>query len=201
VAASNAHRPTPPTRGCKTIALRATVLEDCGSARNIAVWFCDERGSAVRRDLRASGVLPDAHRAGILRARREMAAASGRTLLVEGSGSSVKTRLLLDRLARPSAYVPVDISREHLLETALALRLDYPGLPVLPVCVDFGAALRAAARRRCRAATARARRSLLRGGRHRWWPASRAGRLAAFLVVWTCEGSRVLERAYDDATA
>ena len=37
-------------------------------------------------------------------------------LLVEyGSGSSVKSRLLLDRLDAPAAYVPVDISREHLL--------------------------------------------------------------------------------------
>jgi dimethylhistidine N-methyltransferase len=60
------------------------------------------------------------------------------SLLVEyGSGSSVKTRLLLDHLEQPAAYVPVDVSREHLFETALALRVDYPDLPVLPVCADF----------------------------------------------------------------
>jgi dimethylhistidine N-methyltransferase len=79
---------------------------------------------------------------GILRAHAgELAACLGpETLLVEyGSGSSVKTRLLLDRLERPSAYVPVDVSREHLLATVLALRVDYPGLPVLPVCADFSA--------------------------------------------------------------
>jgi len=76
----------------------------------------------------------------ILRAHAaEMAHALGpATLLIEyGSGSSVKTRRLLDRLVRPAAYVPVDISREHLLATALALRLDYPGLEILPVCADF----------------------------------------------------------------
>jgi dimethylhistidine N-methyltransferase len=69
----------------------------------------------------------------------EMARCLGEdVLLIEyGSGSSVKTRRLLDRLARPAAYVPVDISREHLFETALALRLDYPELEILPVCADF----------------------------------------------------------------
>jgi dimethylhistidine N-methyltransferase len=61
-------------------------------------------------------------------------------LLVEyGSGSSVKTRLLLDRLRRPAGYVPVDISREHLLRSASALAASYPGLQVLPVCADFTA--------------------------------------------------------------
>ena len=35
-----------------------------------------------------------------------------------GSGSSLKTRLLLDALRDPSAYVPLDISREHLLDAA-----------------------------------------------------------------------------------
>ena len=77
---------------------------------------------------------------GILRAHAsEMARCIGpEALLIEyGSGSSVKTRMLLDRLSRPAAYVPVDVSREHLFATALALRLDYPGLPVLPVCADF----------------------------------------------------------------
>ena len=39
-------------------------------------------------------------------------------MLVEfGSGSSVKTRVLLDHLPDPVAYVPVDISREHLQHT------------------------------------------------------------------------------------
>lgn len=61
-------------------------------------------------------------------------------LLIEyGSGSSVKTRLLLDRLRRPAAYVPVDISREHLLRAASALAASYLGLEVLPVCADFTA--------------------------------------------------------------
>lgn len=59
-------------------------------------------------------------------------------LLVEfGSGSSIKTRLLLDRLPTLSAYVPVDISRSHLLNAAHGIAAAYPELEVLPVCADF----------------------------------------------------------------
>jgi dimethylhistidine N-methyltransferase len=59
-------------------------------------------------------------------------------MLVEyGSGSSVKTRYLLDALRDPVAYVPVDISRDHLLATAAELARDYPRVEVLPVCADF----------------------------------------------------------------
>ncbi|MEQ8762778.1 MAG: L-histidine N(alpha)-methyltransferase [Planctomycetota bacterium] len=54
-----------------------------------------------------------------------------------GSGSSLKTRLLLDRLESPAAYVPIDISREHLLESARTLQDAYPNIPVLPVCADY----------------------------------------------------------------
>jgi dimethylhistidine N-methyltransferase len=59
-------------------------------------------------------------------------------MLVElGSGSSVKTRLLLDALERPAGYVPVDISAAHLLAAAKSIASDYPELEVLPVAADF----------------------------------------------------------------
>ncbi|MBW3597326.1 MAG: L-histidine N(alpha)-methyltransferase [Planctomycetes bacterium] len=69
----------------------------------------------------------------------EMAARIGpRAMLLElGSGASLKTRLLLDRLQDPAAYVPVDIAREHLMATAAKLRLRYPGLDIRPLCADF----------------------------------------------------------------
>ncbi len=69
----------------------------------------------------------------------EMAVAIGPGALVieYGSGSSLKTRLLLDALDRPAAYIPVDISRDHLMKSAQSLATDYPGLEVLPVCADF----------------------------------------------------------------
>jgi dimethylhistidine N-methyltransferase len=68
-----------------------------------------------------------------------MAQAIGlRALIVElGSGSSVKTRLLLDALERPTAYVPVDISATHLRAAARSIAADYPWLEVAPVPADF----------------------------------------------------------------
>ena len=69
----------------------------------------------------------------------EMAAALGpRCRVVEyGSGSSLKTRLLLDELGEPVSYVPLDISREHLHQAARRLAENYPKLNVLPVCADY----------------------------------------------------------------
>lgn len=61
----------------------------------------------------------------------------GCALLEFGSGSSVKTRILLEHLSHPAAYVPIDISRVHLLTAAEALAFDYPRVPILPVCGDF----------------------------------------------------------------
>ena len=61
-----------------------------------------------------------------------------RCLLLEyGSGSSVKTRVLLDHLPDPAGYVPIDISGEHLRNAAYTLSAAYPGLEVLPVCADY----------------------------------------------------------------
>jgi dimethylhistidine N-methyltransferase len=73
----------------------------------------------------------------------EMAAAVGRRcLLVEyGSGSSLKTRILLDRLQKPVGYVPIDISREHLIGASCRIRTNYPALPVHPVCADYTASI------------------------------------------------------------
>lgn len=58
-------------------------------------------------------------------------------LIEFGSGTSLKTRLLLDHLESPVAYVPVDIAREHLLEAASALAREYPALRIIPLCADF----------------------------------------------------------------
>lgn len=59
-------------------------------------------------------------------------------LLIEyGSGSSAKTRILLDALAYPAGYVPIDISREAVLAAASALASDYPELPLVPVWADY----------------------------------------------------------------
>lgn len=62
---------------------------------------------------------------------------SGASLVEFGSGASRKVRLLLDRLDRPTAYIPIDISRQHLLASAQSLAADYPDLIVLPICADY----------------------------------------------------------------
>ncbi|MCZ7585991.1 MAG: L-histidine N(alpha)-methyltransferase [Deltaproteobacteria bacterium] len=69
----------------------------------------------------------------------EMAVCVGRNaVLIEyGSGTSRKTRLLLDHLDDPAAYVPIDISYDHLLRAAQSLREAYPQLAVHPVCADY----------------------------------------------------------------
>jgi dimethylhistidine N-methyltransferase len=74
----------------------------------------------------------------------EVAALVGeRAAVIElGAGSSVKARLLLDRLHAPAAYLPVDISREYLLEQVRSLRGDFPGVHMQPVFADFTLAFR-----------------------------------------------------------
>jgi dimethylhistidine N-methyltransferase len=58
-------------------------------------------------------------------------------LIEFGSGASQKVRILLHALDRPAAYVPVDISREHLRDAAIGLAEDFPTVPVIAVCADY----------------------------------------------------------------
>ncbi len=69
----------------------------------------------------------------------EMAEAIGPDceLIELGSGSAVKTRLLLENLREPRAYIPVDISHEPLLRSAADLGRLFPALEIIPVCDDF----------------------------------------------------------------
>ncbi|MEX1063144.1 MAG: L-histidine N(alpha)-methyltransferase, partial [Balneolaceae bacterium] len=54
-----------------------------------------------------------------------------------GSGSSRKTRLLLDHLPNLAAYVPVEISERYLTEVVQDLKGEYPDLLIKPVCADY----------------------------------------------------------------
>lgn len=54
-----------------------------------------------------------------------------------GSGAGLKPRILLRALQSPVAYVPVEISRAHLLRSAEELDTEFPEVEVLPVCADF----------------------------------------------------------------
>ena len=104
-------------------------------------YFYDERGSQIfDRICELEEYYPTRTELSIM---EQHGAAMGanlgpRCLLVEyGSGSSLKTRLLLAELDEPVAYVPVDISREHLQSSAKAFAEAHPSIPVLPVCADF----------------------------------------------------------------
>jgi L-histidine Nalpha-methyltransferase len=104
-------------------------------------YFYDTRGSRLFDAIcRLEEYYPTRCEREVLRRHgEEIADALGPGVVVieYGSGSSLKTRLLLERLRRPAAYVPVDISREHLMRAAERLRARFPGLPVRPVVADF----------------------------------------------------------------
>ena len=104
-------------------------------------YFYDERGSQLFDQIcELPEYYPTRTEAAIMREHGPaMAAALGpHVRLVEyGSGSSAKTPLLLDHLPCPSAYIPMDISREHLMRSAAALAAAYPHIEVLPVCADY----------------------------------------------------------------
>lgn len=62
---------------------------------------------------------------------------AGVALVEYGSGSSLKTAILLDHLPALACYIPIDISKEHLLNAANRLAAQYPHLEILPVCADY----------------------------------------------------------------
>jgi L-histidine N-alpha-methyltransferase len=105
------------------------------------VWFYDEEGSSLFDSICE---LPEYYLTRtemqiMLDHGDEMAELIGpHAALIEfGSGSSDKTRVLLDKLESLACYVPIDISRDHLFETAGVLARDYPRLRITPVCADF----------------------------------------------------------------
>ena len=54
-----------------------------------------------------------------------------------GAGALDKIRILLDHLETPAAFIPIDISGDHLKDSASQLASDYPEVPIKPVCSDF----------------------------------------------------------------
>ncbi|MER5543928.1 L-histidine N(alpha)-methyltransferase [Streptomyces sp. NPDC001118] len=106
-------------------------------------WFYDARGSELFEQItELPEYYPTRAEREILATRSgEIAAASGaRTLIELGSGSSEKTRHLLDALA-PTAYVPVDVSESALTQAGQALVQDHPDLEVHALIADFTAPL------------------------------------------------------------
>jgi dimethylhistidine N-methyltransferase len=122
---------------------RDAVLAGLGRARKAIAckFFYDERGSALFDAIcELPEYYPTRTEIAILEENAgEIAAQMGRHCrLVEfGSGSSRKVRILLEALDAPAAYVPVDISREHLRQAAALLADDFPNVPVIAVCADY----------------------------------------------------------------
>ncbi|GGU96524.1 histidine N-alpha-methyltransferase [Kitasatospora herbaricolor] len=108
-------------------------------------WFYDARGSDLFEEItRLPEYYPTRAERAILTERAgEIAAASkARTLVELGSGSSEKTRLLLDalhELGTLDTYVPVDVSESALTAAGQALAEEYPELRVRAVLSDFTA--------------------------------------------------------------
>ncbi|NMI00293.1 L-histidine N(alpha)-methyltransferase [Pseudonocardia acidicola] len=106
-------------------------------------WFYDARGSELFEKITE---LPEYYptrteRALLLDSVGEIATASGAHTVVElGSGSSYKTRVLLDAFAKAGTlrrYVPQDVSESALRGAMDALEEEYPGLELHGVVGDF----------------------------------------------------------------
>jgi L-histidine N-alpha-methyltransferase len=106
-------------------------------------WFYDARGSDLFEEItRLPEYYPTRAEREILDARSgEIAELTGAHTLVElGSGSSEKTRLLLDGLrdhGTLTTFVPLDVSESALRDAAAAINADYPALTVHGVVGDF----------------------------------------------------------------
>jgi dimethylhistidine N-methyltransferase len=139
------------TRSCPTAAasrFRADVIRGLRAPRKYlpCKYFYDNIGSELFEKItRLPEYYPTRTESALMALQAvEMADLLGRRCLLAeyGSGSSAKTRLLLDHLREPAGYVPIDVSGEHLLRSARALAADYPALEVLPLCADFTGPLR-----------------------------------------------------------
>jgi dimethylhistidine N-methyltransferase len=124
------------------LAFRAEVLRGLAEPQKAipARWLYDMAGSALFEEItRLPEYYPTRIEAGLLEASAsEVAelAGPGRVVVEFGSGSSVKTPLLLREVA-PAAYVPLDISGEFLREASGALAAKFPGLPIIPIEANF----------------------------------------------------------------
>ncbi len=106
-------------------------------------WFYDAEGSALFEKItELPEYYPTRAERTILRAvAPQIASLTQASVLIElGSGSSDKTRLLLDALRAGGTlrgYIPVDVSESALLLAADALTAEYPRLALHAVVADF----------------------------------------------------------------
>ena len=123
-------------------AFRADILAGLGQATKAtpAHWLYDDAGSQLFEEItQLPEYYPTRAETEILESNGAQFAeliGCGRAVVEFGSGSSVKTPLLLTAIS-PAAYVPLDISGDFLRAAAADLAAKFPGLPVHPVEADF----------------------------------------------------------------
>jgi len=123
-------------------AFRADVLAGLSQPQKAvpARWFYDDAGSQLFEAItRLPEYYPTRAETEILTERGDefrQLIGPGRAVVEFGSGSSVKTPLLLGCI-EPAAYVPLDISGDFLRAAADDLAAKFPGVPVYPVEADF----------------------------------------------------------------
>ncbi|MGW9194345.1 L-histidine N(alpha)-methyltransferase [Micromonospora chersina] len=106
-------------------------------------WFYDARGSALFEEItRLPEYYPTRAERAVLAAHADdIAACTGAKTLIElGSGSSEKTRLLLDAFTRHGdlgTFVPLDVSVSALRQSTAQIAAAYPGLRVRGIVGDF----------------------------------------------------------------
>ncbi|MFE9675425.1 L-histidine N(alpha)-methyltransferase [Streptomyces sp. NPDC006259] len=127
-------------------ALRADVLQGLTATPKTLPpkWFYDAHGSELfERITELPEYYPTRAEREILvdRAGEIAAAAGARTLVELGSGSSEKTRHVIDALTDLHTYVPVDVSESALTGAGRALIAERPGLTVHALIADFTAPL------------------------------------------------------------
>ena len=109
-------------------------------------YFYDERGSRLFDEICGlEEYYPTRTETGILEDNiSEITSLLGSDCLVVefGSGFGIKTRMLLDNLVSPAAYIPIDIDKSVLISSTKQLRDEYPELEVLPVCADFNGSIK-----------------------------------------------------------
>ena len=123
--------------------LREDVLEGLKKSQKSisSKYFYDERGSELFEQIcNLEEYYPtDAELEILEKYTEEISKAIGpNSLIIEfGSGSSRKTRLLLEELNNIEGYVPVDISKDFLHEEAEKLHEEFPDLEIKPVAADY----------------------------------------------------------------
>ena len=123
-------------------AFRKDVLEGMRGAQKAipARWLYDDAGSQLFEDItEVPEYYPTRSETEILESQSNDFAeliGEGRAVVEFGSGSSVKTPLLLKAI-QPAAYVPLDIAGDFLRAAADQLQGKFPDLPIYPVEADF----------------------------------------------------------------